>query len=1112
MTFRTLLGALFACAVLAGASWAGGTPRELRLCDFEEPAGGFSPGGEFTGAQGDFAVDTASAHAGNNGGRLTFDLTRGAYVAWGYALPAPLAAGAQAISLWARIQTPDCRVHCKTRDATGQEHIRYGDALPAGEWTRLRFDVEKMQGHWNGANDGKIHWPITYVQIGVEARGKEKRGVLEMDDLSVATTATRAEQPGAFVALSAGGFGNLLQRGSAARVAVAVRPIEFPLPERYAGTYEVRDWQDAVVAQGAVAVPVRTGEAKGTISLRSLPAGAFRVKVALRGSPDEEVIATSSIGVLPGPNPPPCPWVGTGLHAGHGWGHGDLRFLDILSAAGIGVVREEFGWSGIERQKGVYATNPRQEAFVDGLVKRGINLNLLLTYGNGIYENPLDPDAYARWAGWMAEHFRGRVRDFEIWNEPANFAFQKQYGGERWGNAPWIGKFVDLSLKAGAAIRAARPDANVVLCAEDVWPTLRQMLAEGIGPAGNVISTHPYCHGQPRPEREWFLNDGGRELRRVSREHGGPQRVVVTEAGWTTYDGEMQYLAVAGGYPRSSPVHQAQYVARMYLTARAAGADYAIQYDFRDDGANRSYTEHNFGLVREDYSPKPSLMAVAALTRLLGQGRFVRDVAPDPEVARAYLFDVKGKPVVAAYAVEKDMELVLLVGANRVELVDLMGNRRSLATPGGVARLALTETPVYVVGGRLETLARFARLEMDDTELRAAAGDTVESTLRLENHTGLALRPTLTGTAAGALVEVRWPGGSTPEIPNGGSVEVTLAVRLGQDARERFPVTLSGTLGAMPVSRQIWVQTRPPVSVRFEAAAWSAGRWHGAALLTNESRRPLQVRAEVAGAAIESRALDAPVAPGQSVSLPYAVERWPEEPLRLRATVQTADGWRSQHEAIALPASVPLLAAPPVLDGDPSDWPAACTLPLADASQYAGPSAAWGGPDDLSATVRLAACPEGLCVAVQTRDNQFHQPHDGPNVWQADSVQLALAPVAGDRVGPAYLEISLARTPAGDRCFPGGPLANEKTWKQRPPRLVTRPATGGGLTYEALIPWALVPGIRPEAGAPFAFSLLVNDNDGQGRRGWLEAFSGIGWSKQPALFGKIVLERLGVTR
>ena len=44
-------------------------------------------------------------------------------------------------------------------------------------------------------------------------------------------------------------------------------------------------------------------------------------------------------------------------HGGHGWDRGDLRYLDLMNAAGIGVVRDEFGWSGIEKTKGRYATS-----------------------------------------------------------------------------------------------------------------------------------------------------------------------------------------------------------------------------------------------------------------------------------------------------------------------------------------------------------------------------------------------------------------------------------------------------------------------------------------------------------------------------------------------------------------------------------------------------------------------------------------------------------------------------------------------------------------------------------------------------------------------------------
>ena len=697
MSLRSTIGCLLAVALMTPVAPAASPSRELMLFDFETNGGDLKLGDEFPGAVGRFTVEAAAAHDGKQGGRLSFDLTKGAYVAWGLDLATPLVAGAQSLSVWVCTDAAGRRMHVKTRDATGQEHIRNSAVLPLGQWQHVSFEVEKMDAHWSGANDGKIHWPISYVQIGVDP-GPTKIGTLDMDTLTVTTTATPQEQSGA-VKLTATRFGNLFAMEEIPTFGLTTAMVD-ATPRHYAGTWRVSDWQDKEVARGEAAI----GQ---PLALTRLPAGAFRLDLDLHDVADAAValLPTTWFGVLPGPNPQPCPWVGTCTHGGHGWDRGDLRYLDLMNAAGIGVVRDEFGWSSIEKTKGRYATSRAMDGYVDGLKQHGIKLNLLLTYGNGIYANPLDPDAFACWAGWMAEHYRGRVNDFEIWNEPANFLFRQQYPGQRDGKPAWVPPFVELTQKAGAALRAARPDANIVLCAEDSWSNLQAELKSGIGTAGNVIGIHPYCHGQPRPEREWCFRDRGDELRRLSRANGGPERVVITEAGWTTYEGAMHYLAIAGGYPRSSLVHQAQYVVRMYLSARAAGVDYSTQYDFRDDGSDRGYTENNFGLVREDYSPKPSLLAVAAMTRLVGQGKFVRDAAPDPTTARAYVFDVGGTAVVCAYAVEKETKLTLPVGTDRVELADLMGNRRSLAAPGGRVTLDLTERPIYLVGVKLDPLA-----------------------------------------------------------------------------------------------------------------------------------------------------------------------------------------------------------------------------------------------------------------------------------------------------------------------------------------------------------------------------------------------------------------------
>jgi hypothetical protein len=1104
-----------AVVLLAATALGAAEPvRHLLLFDFERDCGQFNPGGEFPGAQGRFAVVREAAHDGAAGGRLTFDLSRGAYVAWVAEVPVPLAAGARELTVWVRPDAPGRIVHCKTRDSTGQEHIRFTGPLALDDWQMLSFDLTRHVGHWGGANDGAIHWPITAVQIGVEAKGQPRGGSLDLDTITVSTSATPAAQPGFVARLESGRYGNLFVAGEAIDLRLVVTSLEARPAAVLSGSYAVYDWQDREVVGGPSGLIslAAAGERQAPLAVRVPGSGAFRVTAELRSpqDPSEKAAATTWFGVLPGPNPPPCGWVGTGLHSGHGWGRGDLRFLDILSAAGIGVVREEFGWSGIETTRGQYAVTSQTERFVDGLKERGIRLNLLLSYGNPIYDNPLDPEAYARWTGWMARHFRGRVHDFEVWNEPANFMFQKQYGGERFGNAPWIGKFVELSLKAGRAIREAQPEATVVLCAEDCWPTLKQMLEEGIGPAGHAVSVHPYCHGQPRPEREWFLADGGSELRAVSRARGGPERVVITEAGWTTYEGEMEYLQIAGGYPRSSLVHQAQYIVRMYLSAKASGTDYALQYDFMDDGPQRNYTEHNFGLVHADASPKPSLMAVAALTRLVGQGRYAGDASPDPARLRAYVFRVRERPVIAAYALEGAAELTLPVGVARVEVADLMGNRQPWECPGGVLRLALTETPVYVLGGDPDVTGRFCQVTVAQDVIDVVAGETVRVPMRFVIRSGERLRPRVRCLApAGVEAELDWGSGwRAPLVADGCDRRGEVVIRVGAQVTTAAEVVVTTRLPGRRLERAISVRPQAPVSARFGTLNPTADGLEGSLHLRNLGKGPVQTTATVSATPGGNVVLpEGPwrLAGGEDCMLPFRVAALPAGPLVAEAQVQTADGWHIGISDVLLVGVVGRIEAAPAVDAELGDWTGATNLPLSHASQYAAVAGQrpWQGAGDLAASVRLGWCAEGLCLGVEVDDDVFCQPYTDEPMWQGDSVQFAAAPGVE---GTSRFEVGLARTAQGDRCFVYSALAPGEPRALPPVRFVSRLAgKGGGIVYEALVPWQLLPGISPVAGTQFRFSLLVNDNDGKGRRGWLHAFDGIGWSKDPAQYGVMTL-------
>ena len=64
---------------------------------------------------------------------------------------------------------------------------------------------------------------------------------------------------------------------------------------------------------------------------------------------------------------------------------------------------------------------------------------------------------------------------------------------------------------------------------------------------------------------------------------------------------------------------------------------------------------------------------------------------------------------------------------------------------------------------------------------------------------------------------------------------------------------------------------------------------------------------------------------------------------------------------------------------------------------------------------------------------------------------------------------------------------------------------GSTTSYELRLPGFEVPPLRLAHGARLGFSLLVNDDDGAGRDGWLEWTPGIGHAKVPGAFGRLVL-------
>ncbi|RXZ80976.1 hypothetical protein EBB07_16180 [Paenibacillaceae bacterium] len=169
---------------------------------------------------------------------------------------------------------------------------------------------------------------------------------------------------------------------------------------------------------------------------------------------------------------------------------------------------------------------------------------------------------------------------------------------------------------------------------------------------------------------------------------------------------------------------------------------------------------------------------------------------------------------------------------------------------------------------------------------------------------------------------------------------------------------------------------------------------------------------------------------------------------------------------------------------------------------------AWKGAEDLSAVASLQWDNEHLYIDILVQDDKHEQAWQGGDIWQGDSLQVGL-------------DLSRAQGSAStDVNELGFALGNDGTitkWRWRTPPGTTSqlPDTEAEITrdemlkttsYSIKIPFAELLGSGGEfnSSAPIGLALMVNENDGVGRSGFIEYHQGID-VKESTLLGELIL-------
>lgn len=199
---------------------------------------------------------------------------------------------------------------------------------------------------------------------------------------------------------------------------------------------------------------------------------------------------------------------------------------DAIGNSGIKYARVQTGWAKTEKEKGVY-NFAWLDAMVDNLLARGVTPWFNVGYGNPIYMDDITnptavgcvpllygeecKEAWCNFVRALAEHYKGRIKHFEIWNESDIDEFW--YPGASSGAG-----YAELIKLTRSVIVSVIPDAIIGACTSTT-PTIKFLhdLLSNLAPGDiEFLCAHTYI----RFPEECFVYNRYAETRKLMKKFG----------------------------------------------------------------------------------------------------------------------------------------------------------------------------------------------------------------------------------------------------------------------------------------------------------------------------------------------------------------------------------------------------------------------------------------------------------------------------------------------------------------------------------------------------------------------------------------------------------------
>ncbi len=313
------------------------------------------------------------------------------------------------------------------------------------------------------------------------------------------------------------------------------------------------------------------------------------------------------------------------------------RSLQMIRAAGFCWIRQQFAWYEIEIPvKGQYVDSAtgrssweKYDRIVDLAAEYGLHILARIDTvpawarppGTTFTYPPTNHQDYADFVGTVVTRYRGKIRYYQLWNEP-NLAFE-------WGDRDVsASEFVPL-LKAGyAAAKASDPHSVVV--APALAPTidrgphnrndtlyLQEMYQAGAKDSFDVVSTMAYGllsgPDDRRVDAFWQVNfSRPLLLRQIMVENGDSHKPIwFSELAWNALPSSFTNQPL---YGRVTEDQQARYTVRGLNRIQEewpwAGVSF-LWFFRRPTDSEKDQQFYYFRLVEPDFTPLPVYQAIA---------------------------------------------------------------------------------------------------------------------------------------------------------------------------------------------------------------------------------------------------------------------------------------------------------------------------------------------------------------------------------------------------------------------------------------------------------------------------------------------------------------------